>query len=207
MPAARSLFRAAMVLLWLMAPVTAVRAQEGFMGGFLVAMPLHDSTDAAVRALLPEEGAFNYVTAEGAFVAGPVRLTWRPQADAYAFFYFPEENPDDVLYRAAMLGEREVLWQSVEPIGAGEAVFYEVFVTYHFDDMVLPLYLAVEALAPLMAAHDVALLPAPDTLGMANPSGLWLLEGRAEDILAVLRQAAVSEDGTSFDMILLPVQE
>lgn len=204
MPLLRHLPCLGCLLILFVAPMGA-RAQEGFMGGFLVAVSLHDGTDEAVRAMLPEEGAFNYVTPEGAFMAGPARLTWRPDADAYAFFYFPEENPDDVLYRPAMLGEREVLWQSVAPIEAGDAVFHEIFATYHIDGMVVPLYFNVEVLAPLLAAHDVGLLPAPDTLGAANAPGLWLLQGTAEDILAVLREASAAEGGTTFDMVLLPV--
>ncbi len=185
---------------------TATRAQEGYMGGFLVPEPLVPATDAAVRAMLPDEGAYNYVTSGGAFMAGPVRLTWQGGNDAYAFFYFPDEDPADVLYRPASLGEREVLWQSAAPFEAGGETFYEIFATYHFDGMVAPLYFAVEALAPLMAAHDVALLPAPETLGTANAPGMWLLQGQADDIRAVLAEAAADENATTFDLMLLPDQ-
>lgn len=205
MPHSRTWLRAAMVMLCLAASVTAVRAQEGFMGGFIVEGPLVPATDEAVRALLPDEGAYNYVTADGAFMAGPARLTWRPGDDAYAFFYLEGDDPADALYRPAMLVDRIVLWQSAEPIEAGGGAYRQIFVTYHFDGMTVPLYFAVEALAPLLAEHDVALLPAPETLGAANAQGLWLLQGRPEDILAVLAEAADDEDATTFDMMLLPV--
>ena len=207
MPHCRIWLGAAMVLLWLAAPVTAARAQEGFMGGFIVAEPLVPATDDAVRALLPDEGAYNYVSPEGAFMAGPARLTWRPGDDAYAFYYFESQDPADMLYRPAMLVDRVVLWQSAQAIEVGDGRFHGIFVTYHFDGMTVPLYFAVEALAPLLAEYNVALLPAPDTLGTANAQGLWLLQGRPEDILAVLVEAADDEGATTFDMMLLPVLE
>lgn len=205
MPLCRVLTRLCLLLV-LLAPAASARAQEGYMGGFLVAAPLFEGTEAAVQKMLPEEASYNYVSSGGAFMAGPVRLTWRTDADAYAFFYFPEENPDDVLYRPAMLAEREVLWQSAEPIAAGDDSFHEVFATYHFDGMVVPLYFSVAALVPLLETHGVALLPAPETLGAANASGMWLLTGQAQDIRALLAEAAADEDATTFDMMLLPAQ-
>tara|TARA_B100000676_G_scaffold308998_1_gene371288 strand:- start:3311 stop:3661 length:351 start_codon:yes stop_codon:yes gene_type:complete len=80
------------------------RAQDAvYMSGFFVEEPLVASSDPAATVLLPNYAEYIFVAPQGDFLAGPLRLTWWANEDAYAFIALPEEPLRGVLYRPVLL--------------------------------------------------------------------------------------------------------
>lgn len=189
----------------LLAALHPAAAQEGFMGGFFVPAPMVETTAPEARAVVPDDALYNVVDMQGGVLAGPARLLWRPEADAYAYAVFPGENPDDTLYRPGVLTPDVLLWQSARPFDPDGLRLHEIFATVQADGMIVPLTFAVGALRPILARHGVALVPAPVSPGLANESGLWVLDGGPDAIRAALVEAVGTDDVVGVQHALQPV--
>ena len=133
-----------------------------------------------------------------------MQLTWWANEDAYAFMALPEEPLRDVLYRPVLLGENAILWQSAYPFDPDGLVLYEVFITLHYDDALIPLLIDADKLTWTLQMAGVMMVPTPQTPGLVNASDIWTLVGHPGAIDGGLAEVIAIENAVIYDHIIVP---